>query len=148
MTMSWIFSSDKHGGGIGHQMGYYFLRAYQASQQRLRYRGVDSRGPWSIGLFTAVYCQRRYLFWLRCLYCFGRVCRAQEDRGNQSILMSRTGLKLTDQPWHVHRSAPFGICVLITGTWYKSPFAESYQRAVVILASLDMSTVMVRMVGI
>jgi len=27
MTMSWIFSSDKHGGGIGRQMGYYFLRA-------------------------------------------------------------------------------------------------------------------------
>ena len=101
MTMSWIFSSDKHGGGIGRQMGYYFLRPYQASQQRLRYRGVDSRGPWSIGLFTAVYCQRRYLFWLRCLYCFGRVCRAQEDRRNQSISMSRTGLKLTDQPWRL-----------------------------------------------
>ena len=101
MTMSWIFSSDKHGGGIGRQMGYCFLRAYQASQQRLRYRGVDSRGPWSIGLFTAVYCQRRYLFWLRCLYCFGRVCRAQEDRRNQSTLMSRTGLKLTDQPWRL-----------------------------------------------
>jgi glycosyltransferase involved in cell wall biosynthesis len=38
----------EHGGGIGRQMGY-FLRAYQASQQRLRYRVVDSRGPWYIG---------------------------------------------------------------------------------------------------
>ena len=36
------------GGGIGRQMGY-FLRANQASQQRLRYRVVDSRGPWFLG---------------------------------------------------------------------------------------------------
>jgi glycosyltransferase involved in cell wall biosynthesis len=38
----------EHGGGIGRQMGYY-LRAYQAGQRRLRYRVVDSRGPWYIG---------------------------------------------------------------------------------------------------
>ena len=36
------------GGGIGRQMGY-FLRANQASQRRLRYRIVDSRGPWYLG---------------------------------------------------------------------------------------------------
>ena len=36
------------GGGVGRQMGY-FLRANQASQQRLRYRIVDSRGPWFLG---------------------------------------------------------------------------------------------------
>jgi glycosyltransferase involved in cell wall biosynthesis len=38
----------EHGGGIGRQMGY-FLQAYQACKQRLRYRVVDSRGPWYIG---------------------------------------------------------------------------------------------------
>ena len=38
----------EHGGGIGRQMGY-FLRSYQASQQSLSYRVVDSRGPWYIG---------------------------------------------------------------------------------------------------
>ena len=38
----------ENGGGIGRQMGY-FLRAYQASEQRLRYRVVDSRGPWYLG---------------------------------------------------------------------------------------------------
>jgi glycosyltransferase involved in cell wall biosynthesis len=38
----------ENGGGIGRQMGY-FLRAYQASEQRLHYRVVDSRGPWYIG---------------------------------------------------------------------------------------------------
>ena len=38
----------EHGGGIGRQMGY-FLQACQATQQRLRYRVVDSRGPWYIG---------------------------------------------------------------------------------------------------
>ena len=38
----------ENGGGIGRQMGY-FLRAYRASEQRLRYRVVDSRGPWYIG---------------------------------------------------------------------------------------------------
>jgi len=38
----------EHGGGIGRQMGY-FLRANQASQQRLRYRIIDSRGPWFLG---------------------------------------------------------------------------------------------------
>jgi glycosyltransferase involved in cell wall biosynthesis len=38
----------ENGGGIGRQMGY-FLRANQANQQRLRYRIVDSRGPWFLG---------------------------------------------------------------------------------------------------
>ena len=38
----------EHGGGIGRQMGY-FLRADQAGQQRVRYRVIDSRGPWYIG---------------------------------------------------------------------------------------------------
>src|SRR6266446_10787527 len=38
----------EHGGGIGRQMGY-FLRAYQHTEQRLRYRVVDSRGPWYLG---------------------------------------------------------------------------------------------------
>jgi glycosyltransferase involved in cell wall biosynthesis len=38
----------EHGGGIGRQMGY-FLQARQAIQQRLRYRVIDSRGPWYIG---------------------------------------------------------------------------------------------------
>jgi glycosyltransferase involved in cell wall biosynthesis len=38
----------EHGGGIGRQMGY-FLQASQATQQRLYYRVVDSRGPWYIG---------------------------------------------------------------------------------------------------
>jgi glycosyltransferase involved in cell wall biosynthesis len=38
----------ENGGGIGRQMGY-FLRAYQAGEQRLRYRVVDSRGPWYLG---------------------------------------------------------------------------------------------------
>ena len=38
----------EHGGGVGRQMGY-FLRAYQAGEQRLRYRVVDSRGPWYLG---------------------------------------------------------------------------------------------------
>jgi glycosyltransferase involved in cell wall biosynthesis len=45
----------EHGGGIGRQMGY-FLRAYRAREQRLRYRVVDSRGPWYLGsspLFVA-----------------------------------------------------------------------------------------------
>ena len=42
------------GGGIGRQMGY-FLRANQASQQRLRYRVVDSRGPWYIGGSSPLY---------------------------------------------------------------------------------------------
>jgi glycosyltransferase involved in cell wall biosynthesis len=45
----------EHGGGIGRQMGY-FLRAYRAREQTLRYRVVDSRGPWYIGsspLFVA-----------------------------------------------------------------------------------------------
>jgi len=38
----------EHGGGIGRQMGY-FLRAYHAGQERLRYRVLDSHGPWYIG---------------------------------------------------------------------------------------------------
>jgi len=38
----------ENGGGIGRQMGY-FLRGYQANEQRLRYRVVDSRGPWYLG---------------------------------------------------------------------------------------------------
>lgn len=38
----------EHGGGIGRQMGY-FLRAYQETEQRLRYQVVDSRGPWYLG---------------------------------------------------------------------------------------------------
>jgi glycosyltransferase involved in cell wall biosynthesis len=38
----------EHGGGIGRQMGY-FLRAYQATDQRLDYEIVDSRGPWFLG---------------------------------------------------------------------------------------------------
>jgi glycosyltransferase involved in cell wall biosynthesis len=38
----------EHGGGIGRQMGY-FLRAYQHTEPRLRYRVVDSRGPWYLG---------------------------------------------------------------------------------------------------
>ena len=38
----------EHGGGIGRQMGY-FLQTCQATRQRLRYRVVDSRGPWYIG---------------------------------------------------------------------------------------------------
>ena len=38
----------EHGGGIGRQMGY-FLRANQVSEQKLRYRIVDSRGPWYLG---------------------------------------------------------------------------------------------------
>jgi glycosyltransferase involved in cell wall biosynthesis len=38
----------ENGGGIGRQMGY-FLRAHQASEQKLRYRVVDSRGPWYLG---------------------------------------------------------------------------------------------------
>jgi glycosyltransferase involved in cell wall biosynthesis len=38
----------EHGGGIGRQMGY-FLRAYHADPEGLRYRIVDSRGPWFIG---------------------------------------------------------------------------------------------------
>ena len=38
----------ENGGGIGRQMGY-FLQAYQAGEQRLRYRVVNSRGPWYLG---------------------------------------------------------------------------------------------------
>jgi glycosyltransferase involved in cell wall biosynthesis len=38
----------EHGGGIGRQMGY-FLQAHQDSEQRLRYRVIDSRGPWYLG---------------------------------------------------------------------------------------------------
>ena len=38
----------EHGGGIGRQMGY-FLRVNKVGQDRLRYRVVDSRGPWYIG---------------------------------------------------------------------------------------------------
>jgi glycosyltransferase involved in cell wall biosynthesis len=38
----------ENGGGIGRQMGY-FLRAHQASEQKLRYQVVDSRGPWYLG---------------------------------------------------------------------------------------------------
>jgi glycosyltransferase involved in cell wall biosynthesis len=38
----------ENGGGIGRQMGY-FLRAYQGGEQRLRYRVLDTRGPWQIG---------------------------------------------------------------------------------------------------
>jgi glycosyltransferase involved in cell wall biosynthesis len=38
----------EHGGGIGRQMGY-FLRAYQATDQKLHYQIVDSRGPWFLG---------------------------------------------------------------------------------------------------
>ncbi len=38
----------EHGGGIGRQMGY-FLRARQDAEQRLRYRIIDSRGPWYLG---------------------------------------------------------------------------------------------------
>src|SRR5262249_8804844 len=38
----------ENGGGIGRQMGY-FLRAYQATEQRLHYRVIDSRGPRYLG---------------------------------------------------------------------------------------------------
>jgi glycosyltransferase involved in cell wall biosynthesis len=38
----------EHGGGIGRQMGY-FLQACHATQQKLSYRVVDSRGPWYLG---------------------------------------------------------------------------------------------------
>jgi len=38
----------EHGGGIGRQMGY-FLQARQDTEQGLRYRVVDSRGPWFLG---------------------------------------------------------------------------------------------------
>src|SRR6516225_4198269 len=38
----------EHGGGIGRQMGY-ILQTRQAIKQRLRYRVVNSRGPWYIG---------------------------------------------------------------------------------------------------
>ena len=38
----------EHGGGIGRQTGY-FLRVNRVGQERLRYRVVDSRGPWYIG---------------------------------------------------------------------------------------------------
>ncbi|WP_146688498.1 glycosyltransferase family 4 protein [Bradyrhizobium canariense] len=38
----------EHGGGIGRQMGY-FLQARQDTEQRLRYRVIDSRGPWYLG---------------------------------------------------------------------------------------------------
>ena len=38
----------ENGGGIGRQMGY-FLRANQANERRLRYRIIDSRGPWYLG---------------------------------------------------------------------------------------------------
>jgi glycosyltransferase involved in cell wall biosynthesis len=38
----------EHGGGIGRQMGY-FLQAYKHAQQKLRYKVIDSRGPWFLG---------------------------------------------------------------------------------------------------
>jgi glycosyltransferase involved in cell wall biosynthesis len=38
----------EHGGGIGRQMGY-FLRTYKETEQRIRYKVVDSRGPWFLG---------------------------------------------------------------------------------------------------
>ncbi len=38
----------EHGGGIGRQMGY-FLRAHPDAERRLRYRVIDSRGPWYLG---------------------------------------------------------------------------------------------------
>ena len=38
----------ENGGGIGRQMGY-FLRAYQAKEQRLHYRVIDLRGPRYLG---------------------------------------------------------------------------------------------------
>jgi glycosyltransferase involved in cell wall biosynthesis len=38
----------EHGGGIGRQMGY-FLKAHHEGEQRLRYRVIDSRGPWFLG---------------------------------------------------------------------------------------------------
>ena len=38
----------ENGGGIGRQMGY-FLRARPVNETRLRYRVIDSRGPWFLG---------------------------------------------------------------------------------------------------
>lgn len=38
----------EHGGGIGRQMGY-FLQARRGTEQGLRYRVIDSRGPWYLG---------------------------------------------------------------------------------------------------
>jgi glycosyltransferase involved in cell wall biosynthesis len=43
----------EHGGGIGRQMGYFLQARHdterQYIEQRLRYRVVDSRGPWFLG---------------------------------------------------------------------------------------------------
>jgi glycosyltransferase involved in cell wall biosynthesis len=45
----------EHGGGVGRQMGY-FLRSIQARPKGLRYRVVDSRGPWFIGASPVYIC--------------------------------------------------------------------------------------------
>jgi glycosyltransferase involved in cell wall biosynthesis len=51
----------EHGGGIGRMMGY-FLRAYQATDQKLTYQVVDSRGPWFLGSSSLhVICAAIYL---------------------------------------------------------------------------------------
>jgi len=49
----------EHGGGIGRQMGY-FLQVHQASEQKLCYRVVDSRGPWYLGIVSSVFRRGSY----------------------------------------------------------------------------------------
>jgi glycosyltransferase involved in cell wall biosynthesis len=68
----------EHGGGIGRQMGY-FLRAHCAGQEGLRYRVVDSRGPWFIGASPLCSCGAviylgRAMFALLLARCSSRPC--------------------------------------------------------------------------
>jgi glycosyltransferase involved in cell wall biosynthesis len=68
----------EHGGGVGRQMGY-FLRSFQARPKGLRYRVVDSRGPWFIGaspvsICSAVVYLTYAILTLLLARCFVRPC--------------------------------------------------------------------------
>jgi glycosyltransferase involved in cell wall biosynthesis len=141
----------EHGGGIGRQMGY-FLRAYQQTEQRLRYRIVDSRGPWYLAesplhvIGAVVYFGRAILTLSRA--CLSSPCVAHVNvagRGStiRKIILLTIGRALgLRYVLHLH-DYDYAEYYRSQGTFLKKLIATMFRRAaaVIVLGRRDLEVV-------
>ncbi len=133
----------EHGGGIGRQMGY-FLRAYQETEQRLRYQVVDSRGPWYLGssplhvVGSVAYLGRAILTLSRA--CLSSSCMAHVNITGRGSTIRKLILLTICRDLHDYDYAAY---YRSRGTFLKKLIATMFRRAaaVIVLGRRDLEVI-------
>jgi glycosyltransferase involved in cell wall biosynthesis len=142
----------EHGGGIGRQMGY-FLQAQEAARGKVRYRVIDTRGPWYIAdsplylAFAMPYFTGAVLALIRARL-FSTPCLAHINIAGRGSTIRKVILATVAQALgmryvlHLH-DPDYGDDYSGRGTIFKTLVATAFRRAaaVVVLGTRDQSVV-------